>query len=193
MFLKLSFCIQTGKSDIPSPDDDEKAGGDSADTETDNEGRRLDQSSGQGIRQNDISDQVSGKSAHNFSDEPSRSPEIVNSYIQTSAADEFTVKQLADLLIITHVQSRTRTKLRCTGTYAYDDNLLVCNGECFELKFENGRIILDSIPEYDKADKDSPGQTSVDVRDEQARHPPSSLASPPTSTITTGCNGFHFF
>jgi len=98
--------------------------------------------------------------------------------------DDFTVKKIGSFIIITHVQSRTRTKVSCTGAFECDENMLSCNNECFELKFENGRIILEAIPEY--SEKDDVTTKAAPVRD-QTTGPPTQPAStyPSTDPKTT--------
>ena len=154
-------------------------------------------------------DRVGGKRAGNFGDNPSssrkgvpsrdtRRPETfgasdncdlhvpTNVQVKHSSQleDDFTVKKIGSFIIITHVQSRTRTKIGCTETFEYADNILSCNNECYELKFENGRIILEAIPEY--SEKDDVTTKAAPVRD-QTTVPPTQPACtyPSTDSKTT--------
>jgi len=150
----------------------------------------MDQGAGQ---ENNDPDQVSGKTADNSSDEPSRFSELVHSLdrgrneplgvsatrLSSSAnrhllpdEDKFMVKHMGRFIIITHIQSRVRTRIPCEGVFEYEDNLLYCNDEYYELKFDNGRILLEPIPEYGKTVCVSTPSTLVDtVAAEKTRQP----------------------
>jgi len=150
----------------------------------------MDQGAGQ---ENNDPDQVSGKTADNSSDEPSRFSELVHSLdrgrneplgvsatrLSSSAnrhllpdEDKFMVKHMGRFIIITHIQSRVRTRIPCEGVFEYEDNLLYCNDEYYELKFDNGRILLEPIPEYGNTVCVSTPSTLVDtVAAEKTRQP----------------------
>jgi len=167
-------------------------------------------------RQRDQSpDRVGGRIAGNFVDKPSSSrkdvpsrdtrrpetfgasntcdlPTNVQDQHSSQLEDDFTVKKIGSFIIITHVQSRTRTKIGCTEAFEYDDNILSCNNECYKLKFENGRIILEAIPEYSEKHDASPKHAQAAPVRDQNTGPPTAAANtypstdPNTTTPLTG-------
>jgi len=106
--------------------------------------------------------------------------------------DEFTVKMIGGFIIITHVQSRARTKVRCPGPFEYDDNILSCNNECYELKFKNGRIILEAIPEYSETDDENTKQAEAVPIKDQNTGPPTASAIVCSSTDPQATNTLVF-
>lgn len=87
---------------------------------------------------------------------------------QASVEDEFTVRQIGGLLIITHVMSKTVQK-KHIGSFNYcnKENLLILNNkELFQLMFEKKKIVLKRVEEFsedDESDKMSTDQTPDDL------------------------------
>ena len=102
---------------------------------------------------------------------------------QSPDENDFMVKKVGNFVIITHLKSQSKKKMGCKGELTFERNTLFCNDECYEVKYENNKIILMPIGEV-TVEQTPDGQfNTAGAKDhKQSEHQPTNGASKPTNS-----------